>query len=494
MPRCLTALLLAATLDSGLLAAAPEAPQGAEAIRGRGSYAVVVSRATYADPEWRQVVDALREKHDASVIIYPAAITEASAALRAIFPRYACFVARPTEAGRDFVVSVHRLTRKLDEDPYTDVIWGILTGYEAADALRIARLRDPLVVRRAAAGTGMNLDVFDEGRVFSEGERGVMFEKLPGGKPERKSCPPDSTQALVDTFNLFKPDLFLTSGHATFRDWQIGYSYPNGQFRCQGGQLVGIDLARKVHPINSSGPRVYLPAGNCLIGEIPDREAIALAFIHTGGVAQMFGYVVATWYGYGGWGVRDLFIGQPGRFTLAEAFYLNNQALIHRLETEFPRTARVDFGRFDLERNPRLLDEMAAQHGLRNRDEIGLLWDRDTVAFYGDPAWDARLAPRPLAWDQKLTEKDGVYTFLVSRRNETFEITASSDTGWSRPPMVLFPHRLKVSFRRETRKDIKILEGSEFSPLITDNFLLLPNPKKLEKGKTYRVAFRADTM
>ena len=35
-------------------------------------------------------------------------------------PRYACFVARPDEAGRQFVVAVHRMTRALDGDPYTD--------------------------------------------------------------------------------------------------------------------------------------------------------------------------------------------------------------------------------------------------------------------------------------------------------------------------------------------------------------------------------------
>jgi zinc protease len=447
---------------------------GVQRVGGRGSYAVVVSAATYADPQWKKVVETLREKHDASVLIYPKSVVEAREALAELFPRHACFVARPEEAGRDFVVAIHRMTRTLDADPYTDVLWGILTGYEAADALRIAQLKEPLVVRRAAAGTGLNLDAFDEGRWFSEGEKGVMWEKLPGGKPEKRKCPDDSTKALADTFNEFKPDLFVTSGHATPRDWQIGYSYRNGQFRCKGGQLFGLDLQGKACPILSPNPKVYLPAGNCLMGLIPDRDCMALAFMRTGGVCQMFGYTVSTWHGYGGWGINDLFIGQPGRFTLAEAFLLNNQALLHQLETRFPKSAGVNFDRFDLERDPQLLGKLAAQHGLRDRDEIGLLWDRDTVAFYGDPAWEARLAPRSLAWDQRLSEKDGIYTF---------EVAPNADTGWSRPPMALFPHRLK---------GIQILEGKELSPLLTDDFLLLPEPKKLQKGKTYTVKFRAE--
>ncbi|MBM4037917.1 MAG: hypothetical protein FJ290_05330, partial [Planctomycetes bacterium] len=213
--------LLFVTVASASSAAGPSV----ERLPGKGSYAVVVSRATFADAEWRPVVDALRAKHGATVLIYPGAVAEARAALADAFPRYACFVARPEEAGRDFVVAVHRLTRALDDDPYTDVLWGILTGYEAADALRIARHSEPLAVRRAAAGTGLDLGVFDEGRWFSEGEKGAMWEKLPGGNPEKKKCPDDSTAALVETLNAYKPDLFMTSGHATPRDWQIGYSY-----------------------------------------------------------------------------------------------------------------------------------------------------------------------------------------------------------------------------------------------------------------------------
>jgi len=450
------------------------APAAVEVTPGTGSYAVVVSRTTHGDPAWRAVVDALREPHAASVIVYPGEVAECIAPLAKLFPRYACFVARPEEAGRPFVVAVHRLTRKLDGDPYTDVVWGILTGYEAADALRIAQRREPLVIRRAAGGTGINLGVFDEGVWFSEGERGVMWEKRAGGTPEKKTCPADSTKALVDTFNEFKPQLFVTSGHATTRDWQIGYSYRDGQFRCHKGQLFGLDLQKKAHLVQSPNPKVYLPVGNCLIGWIPGRECMALAFMRTAGVHQMFGYVVPTWYGYMGWGVLDLFVGQPGRFSLAEAVYLNNQALIHQLAARFPKHAGVDFERFDLERDRRLVGRLAAKHGVRDRDALGLLWDRDTVAFYGDPAWDARLAPRPCAWEQSLTEKGGTFTF---------QVVAGKEATWRRPPMALLPWRVR---------GVEIIEGKELSPLIADNFLLLPAPRKLEPGKRYRVVLRAE--
>ena len=89
------------------------------------------------------LVEKYAEKYHPQVIKYKADVNQSLATLRALFPRYAAFVAQPEEAGREFVVKVHRLTRKLDDDPYTNVLWGIVTGYSAADALRIARARPP---------------------------------------------------------------------------------------------------------------------------------------------------------------------------------------------------------------------------------------------------------------------------------------------------------------------------------------------------------------
>ena len=81
------------------------------------------------------------------------------------------------------------------------MIWGILTGYDAGDALRIASRREPLVIRKAAAGAGIPLEKFDQGIYYCNGIKGVHFEKGADGKIERKTGPADSTKALVDLFN-----------------------------------------------------------------------------------------------------------------------------------------------------------------------------------------------------------------------------------------------------------------------------------------------------
>ena len=116
-------------------------------------YVVVVSKATQSDSEWSKVVEELIAKHQAEVVVYDKHISESLPVLRKTFPRYACFVATSEEASRQRVADVHRLTRTLDDNPYADVFWGILTGYDAANALAIAKEREPLVVRRVASGT-----------------------------------------------------------------------------------------------------------------------------------------------------------------------------------------------------------------------------------------------------------------------------------------------------------------------------------------------------
>lgn len=445
-----------------------------ERINGKGDYAVVVSRATRKHREWNQVVEALRKKYDATLLVHTGPVTAVKDELAKVFPKYVCFVARPEEAGREFVIRVHRLTRQLDADPYTDAIWGILTGFEAKDALRIARREKPLQIRMAGAGCGLDLTAFEAGVRYSESTKNAMWEKKKGGVPKQGRGPDDTTKVLVDLLNVRKPDFFVTSGHATHRDWQIGYSYKNGQFRCKDGQLYGIDLKGKRHNISSSNPKVYSGAGNCLMGLIEDKQTMALAWMRSGGVHQMIGYVVSTWYGYGGWGVNQIFIGQQGRFTFAESFYLNNQALVHRLESEFPKTAGANFSDWHIETDRQLLNKLARKHRLRSRDEVGLLWDRDTVAFYGDPAWEARVAKvKARAWDQKLTEKDGVYSF---------RITTQQAGSWGRPPMAFLPRRVQ---------DIEIVDGQELKPLVADNFVLVPLTGKFDKGKTHVVRFRA---
>lgn len=447
-------------------------------------YAVMVSKATAADAAWKEVVEALVKKHGAEVVQYEGAVDEALPALKRQFPRYVCVVATPAETTRKLVADVHRLLRVLDDDPYADAIWGILTGYDAQCALRIARHAKPLVVRRVVSGTEVALQMCEEGVWYSELIKNRVVRKERGGEPVEEKGPDDTTGALVDALNDYRAQLFVTSGHASERDWQIGYRYRNGQFRSAAGKLFGVDTQGRRYPIDAPEPKVYLPVGNCLMGHINGPDAMALAWMNSAGVYQMIGYTQPTWYGYAGWGCLDYFLEQPGRFTLAEAFYANHQALIHRLETYFPELAgRQDAappGRGAVEISPQ-----ARAAGLSAHDARGLLFDRDVVAFYGDPAWEARMAPGPLAWEQTLEEENGVYRFEITpkRGEKTFQpINTNGSQRGGRPIIQLLPHRVEA---------VQILEGQDLSPRVTDNFLLVPNPGECDPTRRYRVVFRA---
>lgn len=447
----------AALCLGALLLLAPGAGCSARAVNA-GDYAVVVSQRTAEAPDWQLVVQALAAKHRATILTYRDDVTEVLPRLRACFPRYACFVARSTEATRAFVAEVHRLTRRLDDDPYTDCFWGILTGYDAANALRIAQQSAPLTVRRVAGGTELALDMVEEGVWYCELNKNKAVKKAPGKPAGEIRVPDDTTAALVAALNEYHADLFVTSGHATEHDWQIGFRYRNGVFQHANGRLYGLDTQGRKFPIDSPNPKLYLPVGNCLMGHIDRPDCMATAWMNSAGVCQMLGYTQPTWYGYMGWGVLDYFVEQPGRFTLTEAFFANQAALIHRLQSS----------------------------GLSDADKQGLLYDRDAVAFYGDPAWEARMADRDKAWDQQLTERDGAYTFEIRPRRGAQSFAPVNTNGsqrGGRPIIAFLPHRLK---------NITLTAGQELQPVVTGKFVLVPNPGRCEPGRVYRITFHAD--
>lgn len=460
----------------------------AQAAEANRPYVVVAAAADLEQEAWQEVAETLVEKHRGELLTFDAEPGELLESLRERLPGKVCFVAPHERAGRNFVKAVHLLSRQIDDDPYADFSWGIVTGYDAANALEIAKTDLPLVVRKVASGTEVALDRCEEGIWYCELKQGHMVRKAKGGKPVSETAPPDTTSALVDSLNVYQADLFVTSGHATERDWQIGFRYRNGTFRSEEGQLYGLDTEEKRHPIDSPNPKVYLPIGNCLMGHVDGQEAMALAFMNSAGVRQMVGYTVPTWYGYAGWGCLDYFVEQPGRYDFVGAFFANQHALVHRLETCFPglATAEVDFrGRTE---TPITATKRAVELGLRAQDAVGLLFDRDVVALYGDPGWEARMAPGDCAYDQELTREGDVFTLTVTPRAgaESFYPVNENGAqrGW-RPIVQFLPGRFR---------NLELLEGEELAPLLADDFVLVPNPRECDPERIYRVKFRAEAM
>lgn len=468
------ALLLGCALGCGAtLTAAP------------ARYVVLISETTAETRGWGEVVTVLTRKHAAQTERFHAEPNEALPFLREAHPRFLCLVARPEEVTREFVALVHRMVRRLDDDPYADCRWGILTGYDAANALAIARTDKPLTVHRVAAGTDVALEMCEEGQWYCELKPHRHVIKEPGQAPREERGPLDTTAALVGLLNDYRPDLFVTSGHATEHDWQIGYAYRNGSFRHAEGRLFGRDLRGERFPVDSPNPKVYLPIGNCLMGHIDRPDCMATSWMNRAGVRQMIGYTVPTWYGYAGWGMLDYFVEQPGRYTFAEAFLANQHALIHRLATFFPDLVEAEIPPGGRPRGRVTAGPRALAAGLSAQDGYGLLFDRDVLAFYGDPAWEARMAPRPCRFRQSLVERDGIWTFRVEPAQGDDSYAPVNTNGvqrGGRPFLAFLPRRVT---------DIRLIAGADLHPVITDDFVLLPHPGTQQPARPLEVRFQA---
>jgi zinc protease len=397
-----------------------------------GGYAVVVSKTTQSDAGWAKVVDALKEKYgdQVKVFTWDKSVDETKADLSAMMPRYTCFVTRPTEAGREFVTQVHRLTRNLNDDPYPDTIWGILTGFDSADALRIAQTSAPLEVHNVVSTTGVHSEFYDTVFTVSDGKEGKVFQKgdaaVTVALPDKDK--PDRAHLVVDAVHAVKPDMLVTSSHAMERILEMPFS--KGAFLGVNGKVIGLGttgghgglhLDDHGWELSSPNPKVWLASGNCLIGHITDSNSMALAMMHSAGVTQMVGYTVTTWYGAGGWGTLEWFQNQPGRFTLAESFFINDAAITRRLAHEFPGRERYAVKVYNDEDLGSLVQELGEpfpKQEAKQKDLLGLTWDHDTVAFYGDPAWTAKVAPHDCAFDQKLTDNKTGMTLAVEAKTD----------------------------------------------------------------------------
>ncbi len=483
VPARLLFLALSIRLCAGEPSAAPAARLPSP--EAKGSYVVLISAGSDREAGWAEVADTLVAKYDAArVVVRDGEWETALPTLRRLHPRYVCLVARPEEAGRDTVVRMHRMLRKLDMDPYQDAIWSILTGYEAADAQRIAAHGEPLRISSGFSSMGIGLAERLGGGFGSMEVKPTEFHRLTAeGKDEVVSVTPDSAKVLAESFNTTPVDLMWTSGHATERDWQIAFNLPGGEVRSENGQLFTRNSWGERFDFSTPNPKVYLPMGNCLIGHVDGPEALALAWMHTGGVYQMPGYTVVTFYGYMGWGVNTYFDGHG--LTLSESVNANRQAVLHKLLTDFPHAAGIDFERFDIPD----IQRNARRFGLQNRDLVGLLWDRDTLAFYGDPAWEARMPTKDRGWTVTQVTKavDGTGRLACSLRVET-----TRDGNWGERPLVFF--------FRERLDDIQDVRVTGLDKaMVLDDLALLPVSGDFAAGSVIELvwtavpAARADT-
>ena len=438
-------------------------------------YAIVTSLKTQR--LWPEAVKALQSKYEdkwpgkVRLVRYDAGsgVRSCLPMLRECVPSYTCFLEHHSLCSAEFVRHVNQLTRELDPStPYGDTVWGILTGYVEEDVLFAVR-QPPLTLRRATGNCPMWEKAFQSGLWFSEWQKGVASRKLPTeAGPQRESCPDDATLAFVRELSAWRDiekdqgvDFIHTSGHATEAGLEMGYNFQSGSLRSCKGQLCAHPLSgsQPVAVRRNDSPKVLSAAGNCLMGHIADENSMALGWMHSACVVQMTGYIVPTWFGYGGWGVNNYLCEEPGGMSFSEAFFANQQALLHKLHSKY--------------------GGMGAEVSQDTREWKGLLYDRDNVAFYGDPAWAAALdSDSPHARHSHI---------VIQRSSEPdkngwieweYHLVTHQSAKWDRPPVYVFPSRVQ---------GVELVSGDA---ILTCRFLLIPLTGKYGPGKQHVVMYK----
>ena len=485
----------------GLLAAAMLAPAwGAQAARPKkgNEYVVLVSGAAAGDAAWNAVAEALAAKHKAVVYVFEKAPREALEKLRADRPRYVAIVETPENLDRDYIIDAHRLSREIDGDIYADYLWGVISGYDAASAMRMVdNSTEPLVIKDAVA-TIMETNSakwFDRYGYVDDHTAGLWGEKKGPGQPvvngniDRKEV----LRKFTDLYAQYDPDLVLTAAHATQKNLEMPFSL--GNLRPRDGKLYADDhFAKEQWDLRESGKRkVYFAIGNCLIGDFDGtRESMAPAWINGHNAAVMSGYVVTTWHGRNGWGGLKYWLTTPGRYTLSEAVYLNQQDLVHQLNEWAPDVIREPF---DYDNNyfggqSEMTKKLAAAVGGNpTKDQLGFWHDRDVLAYYGDPKWNVRLQEIPEENDFTVTSKvKGRQVTITIETKPNFDLKRMAGDNFKEEHVLDIPFSY---FFPERLDNPRLAAGQPWNAAVAEDFLLIYDPG-FEPGKKYTVVLDID--
>jgi zinc protease len=460
----------------------------------KSEYVVLASREVASDPAWNGVAEALRAKHRATLLYYNQAPRELLEDLKIVHPRYVAIVEKPERLNRDFIIDMHQVSRAVDGDIFADFLWGVITGYDAAGAMKmINNSTRPLVIKEAVA-TIMELHDakwFDRYAWVDDHSAGLWGEKRGRGAPvESAQIPKEQVlKRFTDLYAAYDPDLVVTAAHATENNLEMPFSL--GNIKARDGKLYAEDrFTRERWDLVESGKRkVYFAVGNCLIGNVNGtNKSMAIAWMNSGNAAVMIGYVVPTWHGRNGWGGLKYWLTTPGRYSLAEAIFLNQQDFLFQGNEWNPIFVREAY--------PHDLGSRGGQQALADalgssptQDQLGFWHDRDVLAYYGDPCWDVRL--------QQIPEEND-FTVTSSRKGKRCTVVIKTDAKFNLKRMVgdnfKEEHVLEIPFSYffpERLKNPRLAAGQSWKVAVDENFLLVYNPG-FEPSKEYTIVLDID--
>lgn len=500
-------LILTISLNSSHLSA--QSGSGRQkSSKGTPGYLILASEATHSQPGWGEVVQKLKERHRAEVLYYTEHPAELLAELKARDPRYIAVVELPQRLDVKFVVELNRLARSIVPGPFADFLWGIITGYNASYALRmVENSGQKFTIKTALNTTGEsssgnlyhNFAWLDDGSKYFWGYKKGAKSQVVKEDIDQYSFLKLFTQEYV----ALEPDLIISSSHATEETLEMPFS--KGNIRCKDGQLYA-DFCIPYFLPQHTKPRVYFAAGNCLIGNMNrTNQSMASAWLSGGGATSMIGYTVTTWYGRAGWGALKYWISNPGNLTLAQANYLNQQEMLYILGQWDPRfhTLNYEFTADPSKTEMEAIAEKALGFKI-SKDQLGFWHDRDVLCFYGDPAWDVRVAdviegPNFTTSHKKI--KGGLEITVTT--SASYTPLKAKGAGIKEIHVNDLPFALFFNERLEAPKSVEIREAAGAKKsiahlfveqesnnfLLNRDFLLLYNPP-FEPNKRYLITIK----
>ena len=438
-------------------------------------YAIVIRQSTYSVTRWKQVCDTLSSRYKGHIFIWNSALSEVKEPVASYRPTHICFVCEISSANPSFIMNaLDPFTRTLDDDPYSDAIWSVLTG-SAEDAYRIAADTVTHYTRTLLSGTvSCDLSYFTQGLSTHEATSGLFYVKQPDSILIRSytSGPVDRTPWLVsminagiDSLDNAPVDIFITSGHGNYNLWQLHYptQSPEGLFRSGTGVLTGVSATGETYPISSSHPRIYFGLGNCNIGQIINDGCMAPNWINKGGAYAYTGYVIdenSNSYQHGG--TKAYYYKMSRENTWSEAWLLSNLAL-----------------QFDI---------LNGTPGVSPNDLNGSV-------LYGDPGKIFRMSlegkyQKPLITNELIIRHGPLKDTVTYHVTMNYDGQPGTNGKWgNRHPAVILPF---------TATDIDILSTDAIAAVIQENFILLyiwhTGLDALRKGDTREVIFTCNRL
>lgn len=456
-------------------------------------YRVVVSEAAASDPAWRAVADALAAKYSKAPFDSSVSVANPTNALGSLIPgeqwlptpRYVAFVMKPEEAGADTVFRLHDIMKSLDDDPFYDAVWGIVTGPTADAAMHLATARG-VHPQTALSTTGIDFRPFDDATAildaYAPGTRReeymqsvkpvAVVEKRGGAAEATRIVRGDTTAEFAAAWDALDPELVVTSAHASQGNLEMPFS--TGNIVPRKGKLWTLPKMRlidystgqaakgsKSHAARAklAAPKrdkIWIAAGNCLIGDYKGNDSMAAAIIGYARAVQFMGYVKTTWFGEIGWESLGQFMNN--RASAGEAWYFAGQNLERKL-------------------------------ALMKKDEndiryAGRIWDRDATILWGDPALDASLEEGRLRQPAKLTglrTRGGIAL--------TFEALEDLEAKEDKVEEVRIVHPFGIILPRAPRP-YEVKTASALGVFAADDFALVTSWPSMKKGEKAEVILR----